>query len=68
MKTWNYIIYFSRPGKCLEFAQKIGSWNFNPKPGKRMQFINLVFQNSLYKISFTKYLIQIFVISTQTLI
>ncbi len=23
LKTWNFVIYFSRPGKCLEFAQKV---------------------------------------------
>ncbi len=34
-KPWNFVIYFSRPGKCLEFAQKVGkAWNFNSKPGK----------------------------------
>ncbi len=22
-KTWNFVIYFSRPGKCPEFAQKV---------------------------------------------
>ncbi len=22
LKTWNFVIFFSRPGKCLEFAQK----------------------------------------------
>ncbi len=24
LKTWNFVIYLSRPGKCLEFAQKVG--------------------------------------------
>ncbi len=29
-KTWNFIMYFSMPGKCLECAQKVAkSWNFN---------------------------------------
>ncbi len=31
-KTWNFVIYFSRPGKYLEFVQKVGkTWNFNSK-------------------------------------
>ncbi len=34
--TWNFIIYFSSPGKCLEFAPKVRkTWNFNSKPGKK---------------------------------
>ncbi len=24
LKTWNFIINFSRPGKCLVFAEKVG--------------------------------------------
>ncbi len=72
-KTWNFVIFFSRPGKCLEFAQKVvKTWNFNSKPGKNMKFANSIFQASLFKMSFTKIiLIYFFVISTlstQTLI
>ncbi len=64
---------FSRPGKCLEFAQKVvKTWNFNSKPGTNLKFANSMFQASLFKISFTKIiLIYFFVISTlstQTLI
>ncbi len=34
-KTWNFVIYFSRPGKRLECAQNMGKkWNFNSKPRK----------------------------------
>ncbi len=35
LKTWNFVIFFSRPGRCLEFTQKVvKTWNFNLKPGK----------------------------------
>ncbi len=38
-KTWNFVIYLSRPEKCLEFAQKVGkTWIFNSKPGKKIEF------------------------------
>ncbi len=58
--------------KCLEFAQKVVKiWNFNSKPGKTWN-LQILFQASLYKMSFTKIiLIYFFVISTlstQTLI
>ncbi len=37
-KTWNFVICFSRPGKYLEFAHKLGkTWNFNSKPGKKIE-------------------------------
>ncbi len=33
VKTWNFVIFFSRPGKSLEIAQKVvKTWNFNSKP------------------------------------
>ncbi len=72
-KTWNFVIFFSRPGKCLEFAQKVvKTWNFNSKPWKNMTFANSMFQASLFMMSFTEInLIYFFVISTlstQTLI
>ncbi len=56
LKTWNFFIYFSRPGKCLEFAQKLWkTWNFNSKPGKKnLYFANFVFQDWLFKMSFSK--------------
>ncbi len=70
-KTWNFVIFFSRPGKCLEFAQKVvKTCNFNSKPGKKLA--NSMFQASLFKMSFTKiiliYFFVIFTLSTQTLI
>ncbi len=72
-KTWNFVIFFSRSGKCLEFAQKVvKTWNFNSKPRKNLKFANVMFQASLFKMSFIKIiLIYFFVISTlstQTLI
>ncbi len=72
-KTWNFVIFFSRPGKCLEFAQKVvETWNFNSKPGKNMKLANSMFQASLFKMSFTKiilfYFFVISTLSTQTLI
>ncbi len=61
-KTWNFVIFFSRPGKCLQFAQKVvKTWTFNS-----------MFQAWLFKMSFTKiiliYLFVISTLSTQTLI
>ncbi len=73
LKTWNFVIFFSRPGKCLEFAKNkvVKTWNFNLKPGKTWN-LQILFQASLFKMSFTKIiLIYFFVISTlstQTLI
>ncbi len=72
-KTWNFVIFFSRHGKCLECAQKVvKTWNFNSKPGKNLIFANSIFQASLFKMSFTKiiliYLFVISTLSTQTLI
>ncbi len=72
-KKWNFVIFFSKPGKCLEFPQKVvKTGNFNLKPGKNVKFANSMFQASLFKMSFTKIiLICFFVISTlstQTLI
>ncbi len=65
-KTWNFVIFFSRPGKCLEFAPKVvKTWNLNSKPGKNVKFANSMFQALLFKMSFTKIiLIYFFVIST----
>ncbi len=65
-KTWNFVIYFSRLGKCLEFAQKVWkTWNCNSKPGKNLKFAISVFHYSLFKMLFTKQiLIYIFIIST----
>ncbi len=41
-KIWNFVIYISRPGKCLEFAQKLWkTWNFViyfSRPGKCLEF------------------------------
>ncbi len=73
-KTWNSVILFSRPGKCMEFAQKeVKTWNFNSKPGKNtLKCVNSIFQASLFKMSFTKIILidffVIFTLSTQTLI
>ncbi len=72
LKTLNFVIFFSRLGKCMEFAQKVGkTWNFNLKPGRKLKFANSMFQASLFKMSFTKIILIFFVISTlstQTLI
>ncbi len=65
-KTWNFVLFFSRPGKCVEFAQKVvKTWNFNSKPGFfLLKFANSMFQASLFKISLTKIILIYFVIST----
>ncbi len=55
LKTLNFVIFFSRPGKCLEFAQKVvKTWNFNSKPGKKNQICkfyvwSFTFQDVIYK-------------------
>ncbi len=72
LKTWNFIIFFSRPGKCLEVAQKVvKTCNCNTNPGKNLKFANSMFLAS-FKVLFTKiiliYLIVISTLSTQTLI
>ncbi len=73
LKTWNFVIFFSRPGKCMEFTQKVvKTWNFNPNLEKNLKFANSMFQAVLFKISFTKiiqiYFFVISTLSTQTLI
>ncbi len=70
-KTWNFVIFFSRPRKCMEFAQKVvKTWNFNSKPGKNLKFANSLFQALFFNMSFTKiiliYFFIIFTLSTQT--
>ncbi len=72
-KTWNFVIFFSRPGKCLEFTQKVVKTRiFNSKPGKNLKFVNSMFQALLFKMSFTKIILIYFFVksklSTQTLI
>ncbi len=64
LNTCNLVIYFSRSGKCLEFAQKMEkTFNFISKPGKNFIFnskfsvLRFTFQNIIYKyISFTSLL------------
>ncbi len=73
LKTWNFVIFSSRLGKCLEFVQKgVKPGILTQNLGKNLKFANSMFQASLCKMSFTKIiLIYIFVISTlstQTLI
>ncbi len=73
LENLEFCPFFSRAGKCLEFAQKVvKTWNFNTKPEKILKFTNSIFGASLFKMSFTKIiLIYFFVISTlstQTLI
>ncbi len=62
-KTWNFLIYFFRPGKCLEFVQKVGkTWNFNSKPGKKWNFKISCFHINLSRFLY-KTFIYIYVIS-----
>ncbi len=70
-KTCNFVIYFSRPGKCLEFAQKVG------KTSQKNYIENLVFQDLLFKMSLTKkknhllvhlHLFHIYIINRNTVI
>ncbi len=66
LKKWNFVIFFSKPRKCLSFAQKVlKTWNFTSKLWKNLKFANSMFQASLFNMSFTKIiLIYLFVIST----
>ncbi len=49
--------YFFRPWKCQKLAQKVGkTHNSNSKSGKNLKFVNLMFTNSLFNMSFTKYI------------
>ncbi len=62
LKTWNFVIFFSRPGKWLEFAQKVvKTWNFNSKPGKNLKFASFMFKNNSDLL-----LCHIYIISTNT--
>ncbi len=55
LENLEFVIIFSRPGKCLEFVQKVvKTWNFNSKPWKNLKFANSVFKVSLFKMSFYK--------------
>ncbi len=70
-KTWNFVIFISRPGKCLEFAQKVvKTWNFNSKHVKNLKFSNSVssftFQDVIYKNNSDLLLCHIYIINTNT--
>ncbi len=55
LENLEFVICFSRHGKCLEFAEKVGkTWNFNSKPGQNVKFVNLMFPGSHFKMSFTE--------------
>ncbi len=61
------LLFFPRPGKCLEFAQKVvKTRNFNSKPGKHLKSANSMFPASLFKMSLTK-IILIYFFDTSTL-
>ncbi len=65
LEKWNFDIYFSRPGKCLEFAQKVGKiWNFSWKPGKNSRF---TFQDVIYKTKSDLHLCFINIININTI-
>ncbi len=49
LKTWDFVIYFFRPGKCLEFAQKLWkTWNFNSNMEK-LVLCKFCFQDVIFK-------------------
>ncbi len=54
-KPWNFVIFFSMPGKCLEFAQKVvKTWNFNSKNLEKIEICkfyvsSFAFQDVIYK-------------------
>ncbi len=72
LENLEFVIFFSRPGKCLEFAQKVlKPWNFNSKPGKNLKFANFyvssfTFQDVIYKNNSDLLLCRIYIINTNT--
>ncbi len=72
LKTWNFVIFFSKPGKCLEFAQKVvKTWNFNSKPGKKLEICKFyvsscTFQDVIYKNNYDLLLCNIYIINSNT--
>ncbi len=72
LKTWNFVIFFSRPGKCMEFTQKVvKTWNFNSKPGKKLEICKFyvsscTFQDLIYKNYSDLLLCHIYIINTNT--
>ncbi len=63
-KTWNFVIYFSRPGKYMEFAQKVGkTWNFSLKPGKKTWILKIWCFHINFSWCLYKNIIYIYVIS-----
>ncbi len=71
-KTLKFVIFFSMPGKCLEFAQKVvTTWNFNLKPGKKLEIFkfhvsSFTFQDVIYKNNSDVLLCHIYIINTNT--
>ncbi len=66
LKTVNLVIYFFRPGKFLEFDQKVWkAWNFNSQPETNLVICKFSVSRFPFKMLFTKsVLIYIFFIST----
>ncbi len=67
------VFFFSRPGKCLEFAWKVVKHGIlTQNLEKNLKFANFMFQASLFKMSFTKiiliYFLVISILSTHILI
>ncbi len=72
-KICNFVIFFSRPGKWLEFAQKVvKTWNFNSKPEKleicKFYVSSFTFQDVIYKNNSDLHLCHIHIINTNTVI
>ncbi len=62
-KTWNFVIFFSRAGKCLEFAQKV------VKTWKNLEICKIyvscfTFQDVIYKNNSDLLLCHIYIINT----
>ncbi len=74
LKAWNFVIYFSRLGECLNFAHKVGrTWNFNAKPEKNHDIckfcvLKFTFQDVIYKKKNPIYFFDISTLWTETLI
>ncbi len=66
--TWNFVIFFSRPGKCLEFGQKVvKTWNFNSKPEISKFYVSsFTFEDVIYKYNSDLLLFHTYIINTNT--
>ncbi len=70
LKTWNFYIYFSRPGKCLEFAQKVEKPRILAENLEKTFFkfgdSRITFQDVIYKAKSDLHFSHIYIINTNS--